>query len=209
MIIMYVCHGHISVTLQTETDSQKTRRVVSTAPIVTDTEPSRIDSAAATSPPTASDMWSTAQTSPKTLAPALADPEPEAAPTTDGATPQATPTSSGGPTWTVGGAFTAQDTTNERGEFGLAVSETSRATTTTDEAPPVRWRGAAASEEEKRAQSWEVVVDMLHRLNENESDLANIDSKALCKMQQELQKVCEGITRFMKLSSTLVDDEGI
>lgn len=156
-----------------------------------------------TSPPAASDMWSTAQTIPKIHDPAPI--EPEAVNTTSCTTPQATPTAISGPFWAVGGSFTVQDTTNER-ELGPVVSENSHATTTVGNAP-VQWSGAA-SEEEKKAQSWEMVVDMLHRLNESESELANIDSKALCKMQEELQKVCQGITRFLKLSSTLVDDEG-
>ena len=196
--VMHVCLYVISISLHTETDGQKTRHAVSMAP--TDTKPSK-DS---TTSPTASGMWSISQTPPGTRVPALV--EPEVATTTSSATPQAVSTAnSGGASWTVGGSCTAQDTTDER-EFSPAVPENSRAAVTTDEAP-VLWRGAA-SEEEKRAQSWEVVVDMLHRLNENESDLANIDSKALCKMQEELQKVCQGITRFMKLSSTLVNDEG-
>ena len=65
------------------------------------------------------------------------------------------------------------------------------------------------SDEEKKAESLQLVVKLIEQVNENEMDFATADSKALQKVQVELQKICQLVTRFLEYSSNLVNDEGV
>ena len=62
--------------------------------------------------------------------------------------------------------------------------------------------------EEKKAESLQMVLKLIEHVNENQTDFASSDSKALTKVQTELQKICQLVTGFLEYSSNLVNDEG-
>ena len=62
--------------------------------------------------------------------------------------------------------------------------------------------------ETKKAESLEMVIDLIEKLNANQSEFATADSKALRKVQAELQDVTKMITGFLEYTTNLVNDEG-
>lgn len=58
------------------------------------------------------------------------------------------------------------------------------------------------------AESMDLVIELLGKLNANQTDFATADSSALQQVQTELQKVCQVITSFLEYSTNLVNDEG-
>lgn len=64
------------------------------------------------------------------------------------------------------------------------------------------------TQEEKRAESLQLVIKMIEQVNENQTDFAAADSKALKQVQTELQKICKLVTGFLEYSSNLINDEG-
>lgn len=63
-------------------------------------------------------------------------------------------------------------------------------------------------EEQKKADSLDLVIDLIHRVNENQAELADVDSKALRGVHCELQRVSEIIKGFLEYSTNLVSEEG-
>ena len=64
------------------------------------------------------------------------------------------------------------------------------------------------TEEQKKADSLDLVIDLIHRVNENQAELADVDSKALSGVHSELQRVSEVIKGFLEYSTNLVSQEG-
>lgn len=64
------------------------------------------------------------------------------------------------------------------------------------------------TQEEKKAESVQMVLKLIEQVNENKTEFASSDSKALKKVQTELQKICRLVTGFLEYSSNLVNDEG-
>ena len=106
----------------------------------------------------------------------------------------------GGMMWSVGSSLSVHGSGPEsEREFQFTVP------TVQD---PVGQRRTSMSTGQKKAESLDLVIDLLGKLNANKSEFASADSKALKQMQTELQRVYGAITEFLEYSSNLVNDEG-
>ena len=56
--------------------------------------------------------------------------------------------------------------------------------------------------------SLQIVTELIEKVNANQSDFAEADSKALEMVHSELQRVCNVIMTFLEYSTTIVNDEG-
>lgn len=65
------------------------------------------------------------------------------------------------------------------------------------------------SAEDKKADSLQLVVDLIDKVNANQSDFATADSKALKQIHTELNKVSQLVRNFLEYSTNLINDEGI
>ena len=70
--------------------------------------------------------------------------------------------------------------------------------------PPV----AMETPEAPKVQALDLVMDLINKVNENQSEFVAADSMALRQVHRDLQKVCEVITTFLQHSSQLVEEEG-
>ena len=93
--------------------------------------------------------------------------------------------------WSTGGSITDQ---HEETGFGI----------TSGQSPVPQ----PSTKDHVQAESLDMVIDLLDKLNSNQSEFASADSKALEKVHIELQKVSNVIRGFLKYSSTLINDEG-
>ena len=102
--------------------------------------------------------------------------------------------------WSVGNSLYLHDNDPENDrEFQFTVSAVQE---------PVGQRRTSMNTGEKEAESLDLVIDLLGKLNANKSEFASADSKALKGVQGELQRVYGAITEFLEYSSNLVNDEG-
>ena len=65
-----------------------------------------------------------------------------------------------------------------------------------------------AKEEHKNMETLDLVADLIQRVNENQAELADMDSKALKEVHFELQRVSEIVKGFLEYSTNLVSEEG-
>ena len=65
------------------------------------------------------------------------------------------------------------------------------------------------SSEEKKADSLQLVMELIEKVNARQSDFANADSKALQQIHTELSKVSQLVRNFLEYSTTLINDEGM
>ena len=65
-----------------------------------------------------------------------------------------------------------------------------------------------AKEEHKNMETLDLVADLIQRVNENQGELADMDSKALKEVHFELQRVSEIVKGFLEYSTNLVSEEG-
>ena len=119
----------------------------------------------------------------------------------EGTLPSAAEVSIGsGMMWNVGGSLSGLGSGPKRDEeFQFTVPTVQE---------PLDKRRASMSKGQKKAESLDLVSDLLGKLNANKSEFATADSKALKQMQKELQTVYVAITEFLEYSSNLVNDEG-
>ena len=68
--------------------------------------------------------------------------------------------------------------------------------------PPERTAG------EKKADSLQLVMELIDKVNAQTSDFATADSKALRKVHEELHKVSLLVRNFLEYSTNLINDEG-
>lgn len=66
----------------------------------------------------------------------------------------------------------------------------------------------ARSAKEKQADSVQLVMELIDKLNAQQSDFATADSKALNKIHTELIKVSQLVRNFLEYSTNLINDEG-
>ena len=62
--------------------------------------------------------------------------------------------------------------------------------------------------QEKKADSLQLVMDLIDKVNAQQSDFATADSKALRKVHEELHKVSLLVRNFLEYSTNLINDEG-
>jgi hypothetical protein len=62
---------------------------------------------------------------------------------------------------------------------------------------------------EKEADSLQLVMELIEKVNAQQSDFASADSKALKKVHTELIEVSQLVRKFLEYSTTLINDEGI
>ena len=62
---------------------------------------------------------------------------------------------------------------------------------------------------EKKADSLQLVVDLIDKVNACQLDFATADSKALKQIHTELSKVSQLVRNFLEYSTNLINDEGI
>lgn len=67
---------------------------------------------------------------------------------------------------------------------------------------------AERSTKEKQADSLQLVMDLIDKVNAQQSDFATADSKALRKVHAELTKVSQLVRNFLEYSTNLINDEG-
>lgn len=65
-----------------------------------------------------------------------------------------------------------------------------------------------AKEEHKNMERLDLVADLIQRVNENQVELADMDSKALKEVHFELERVSEIVKGFLEYSTDLVSEEG-
>ena len=65
-----------------------------------------------------------------------------------------------------------------------------------------------AKEEHKNMETLDLVADLIQRVNENQAELADMDSKALKEVHFELQRVSEIVKGVLEYSTNLVSEEG-
>ena len=68
---------------------------------------------------------------------------------------------------------------------------------------------AERSAAEKKADSLQLVMELIEKVNAQQSDFATADSKALKQIHAELIKVSQLVRNFLEYSTTLINDEGI
>ena len=68
---------------------------------------------------------------------------------------------------------------------------------------------AERSAAEKKADSLQLVMELIEKVNAQKSDFATADSKALKQIHAELIKVSQLVRNFLEYSTTLINDEGI
>ena len=61
---------------------------------------------------------------------------------------------------------------------------------------------------EKKVDSIELVMDLIDKVNAQQSDFASADSKALKQVHTELTKVSQLVRNFLEYSTNLINDEG-
>lgn len=85
-----------------------------------------------------------------------------------------------------------------------------RVTTVNGEEEEVELTAAeeTAKEEHKNMETLDLVADLIQRVNENQAELADMDSKALKEVHFELQRVSEIVKGFLEYSTNLVSEEG-
>ena len=64
------------------------------------------------------------------------------------------------------------------------------------------------SAKEKQADSLQLVVELIDKLNAQQLDFVTADSKALRKIHTELSKVSQMVRNFLEYSTNLINDEG-
>lgn len=64
------------------------------------------------------------------------------------------------------------------------------------------------SSKEKQADSLQLVMELIDKVNAQQSDFATADSKALKQVHTELIKVSQLVRNFLEYSTTLINDEG-
>lgn len=62
---------------------------------------------------------------------------------------------------------------------------------------------------EKKADSLQLVMELVEKVNARQSDFATADSKALRQIHTELNKVSQLVRNFLEYSTTLINDEGM
>lgn len=62
---------------------------------------------------------------------------------------------------------------------------------------------------EKEADSLQLVMELIEKVNAQQSDFATADSKALQQVHTELTKVSQIVRKFLEYSTTLINDEGM
>ena len=62
---------------------------------------------------------------------------------------------------------------------------------------------------EKKADSVQLVMELIEKVNARQSDFATADSKALRQIHTELNKVSQLVRNFLEYSTTLINDEGM
>ena len=65
------------------------------------------------------------------------------------------------------------------------------------------------STEEKKADSLQLVMELIEKVNARHSDFASADSKALRRIHTELTKVSQLVRNFLEYSTSLINDEGM
>ena len=67
---------------------------------------------------------------------------------------------------------------------------------------------AERSAAEKKADSLQLVMELIEKVNAQQSDFATADSKALKQVHTELTKISQLVRNFLEYSTTLINDEG-
>ena len=85
-----------------------------------------------------------------------------------------------------------------------------RVTTVNGEEEEVELTAAeeTAKEEHKNMETLDLVADLIQRVNENQGELADMDSRALKEVHFELERVSEIVKGFLEYSTNLVSEEG-
>ena len=85
-----------------------------------------------------------------------------------------------------------------------------RVTTVNGEEEEVELTAAeeTAKEDHKNMETLDLVADLIQRVNENQAELADMDSRALKEVHFELERVSEIVKGFLEYSTNLVSEEG-